>query len=315
MSCVVTGGLGFIGSNLSKALVNASREVIIIDDQSLGVYSNISDILPKVKVRIGDASAIKDLDIDVPETIFHLGIPSSSPMYRTDPFQVSDAIRGAISILEYAVNKGVSKVIIASTSSIYSNSSPAWEGLMPSVTDYYTEARISIERLAELYSKLYGLKTVCPRLFSVYGPNESHKYRFANVLTQFIWNINDDVPPTIYGDGTQSRDFIYVSDVVEAFLLAERVANSQPLIFNVGTGISTDFNKVVAIINNCMGKHIEPKYLDVPMKNYIYRTQADTYLSRSLGFNAKVHLVTGIKKTIEAYYPGKYTKFLAGDQP
>jgi UDP-glucose 4-epimerase len=313
MSCVVTGGLGFIGSNLSKALVNASREVIIIDDQSLGVYSNISDILPKVKVHIGDVSAIKDLDIDAPETIFHLGIPSSSPMYRTNPYLVSDAIRGAISILEYAVKKGVSKVIITSTSSIYSNLSPSWEGDIPKVTDYYTEARISIERLAELYNKLYGLKTVCPRLFSVYGPNEGHKYRFANVLTQFIWNINDDVPPTIYGDGIQSRDFIYVSDVVEAFLLAERVASSQHLIFNVGTGISTDFNKVVAIINNCMGKHIEPKYLDVPMKNYIYRTQADTYLSRSLGFNAKVHLVTGIKKTIEAYYPGKYTKFLAGD--
>jgi UDP-glucose 4-epimerase len=229
-------------------------------------------------------------------------------MYHNNPYQVSNAIRGAMAILEYAVEKEVDKVIIASTSSLYSGISDQHENITPKVTDYYTEARFAIERLAELYNKLYGVKTACLRLFSVYGPNEKYKYKFANILTQFMWNIDAGVSPLIYGDGTQSRDFIHVSDVVEAFMLAERIVPSRHLTFNVGTGISTDFNTVVSLINKYMNKDIKPKHIDMPMKNYVPKTKADLTLSSSLGFKAKVNLNSGIKKTIESYYPSKYTK-------
>jgi len=239
MRVLVTGGAGFIGSHLSEELVKKGCEVVIIDNLHTGNEKNIEQIRDKVEFIKADAgkarSAIKG-KIDV---IFHLGIYSSSPMYKENPLLVAKAIEDAINLLEFAKEQDA-KFILASTSSIYNGLPLPWrEDMKPRVSDYYTEARYCIERLLELYNKLYGLRGVVLRLFSVYGPREESKGRYANVISQFIWAMLKDEQPVIYGDGEQTRDFIYVSDVVRAFLLAMNYERSEFEIFNVGTGKET----------------------------------------------------------------------------
>jgi UDP-glucose 4-epimerase len=163
------------------------------------------------------------------------------------------------------------------------------------VTDYYTECRYAIERLAKLYNILHGVRSVGLRLFSVYGPKEQYKGEYANVISQFLWLMKRDQPPIIFGDGTQTRDFIHVADVVEAFMLsAEKDFECE--IFNVGTGIARSFNYVVDLINKILGKSIKPVYKPNPIKNYVYHTLADTTKAEKiLGFKAKITLEEGIR--------------------
>jgi UDP-glucose 4-epimerase len=140
------------------------------------------------------------------------------------------------------------------------------------------------------------------RFFSVYGPNERHKGKYANNITQFLWAMLQDGRPEIYGDGTQSRDFIYVDDVVRALILAMNIENPKA-VFNVGTGLHTSFNEIVNKLNTGLKKDIKPVYKDNPIgKNYVSHTQADTTIAeKALGFKAQIPLDEGITKLIEAY--------------
>lgn len=295
MRVLVTGGCGFIGSNLAERLVRDGYEVVIFDNLSTGSLRNIEGL--SVKFLSEPYQRISALIPDV-DVIFHLGMPSSSPMYKRDLTLVGKTINDAITIFEYAKEKKC-KVVYASTSSLYNGNNPPYREDMPIyITDYYTECRFTIERLAKLYNVLYGVKSVGLRLFSVYGPKEEYKGEYANIVSQFLWLIKRDQPPIIFGDGTQTRDFIYVSDVVEAFILsAERDFECE--IFNVGTGVAYSFNDVVNIINKLLGKSVKPIYKPNPIKNYVYHTLADTTKAEKiLGFKAKIPLEKGIESLV-----------------
>lgn len=295
MRVIVTGGCGFIGSNLVERLVKDGYEVIVFDDLSTGNLKNIEGLNVKFF-----SEPYQNIPVLVPDAdlIFHLGMPSSSPMYKRKPDLVGRTINDAIAIFEYARERKC-KVIYASTSSLYNGNEPPYREDMPIyVTDYYTECRYAIERLAKLYNILYGVKSVGLRLFSVYGPKEQYKGEYANIVSQFLWLMKKDQPPIIFGDGTQTRDFIYVADVVEAFMLsAEKDFECE--IFNVGTGIARSFNDVVDLINRILGKSIKPIYKPNPIKNYVYHTLADTTKAeKMLGFKAKITLEEGIRDLI-----------------
>jgi UDP-glucose 4-epimerase len=219
-------------------------------------------------------------------------------MYKEDPYLVGKTINEAIAIFEYA-RKNQCKIVYASTSSIYNrNPIPYKEDMPIHVTDYYTECRYAIERLARLYYDLYNVKSIGLRLFSVYGPREEHKGKYANIVSQFLWAMLKDQSPIIYGDGSQTRDFIYVSDVVNAFILA-MFSNIDCDIFNVGTGKNYSFNEVINLLNKYLGKDIKPIYKPNPIKNYVYHTLADTTKAEKiLGFKAKISLEEGIRNII-----------------
>jgi UDP-glucose 4-epimerase len=275
--------------------VRDGHTVAVVDNLSTGSLKNIEglkvDFFNEPYNQI--ASLVSEVDI-----IFHLGIPSSSPMYKSEPRLVGEAINDAIEIFEYAKKVGC-KVVYASSSSIYNGNDPPYREDMPIyVTDYYTECRYLIERLAKLYHTLHGVKTVGLRFFSVYGPKERHKGRYANIVSQFLWAMLNDESPVIFGDGTQTRDFIYINDVVKALiLLMEKEFGCE--IFNVGTGIAHNFNEVVEILNQKLGKNIKPVYKPNPIKNYVYHTLADTAKAeRILGFKAKISLEEGITRLI-----------------
>jgi UDP-glucose 4-epimerase len=157
-----------------------------------------------------------------------------------------------------------------------------------------------MERLAKLYSDLYSVKVVGLRYFSIYGPGEKYKGKYANLVTQFLWDIKAGRSPIVFGDGNQRRDFTYVDDVVEANLLALKYPHSD--IFNVGTGRSVSINETVELLNKKMGTSIKPTYKANTIKNYVKETLADTSKAKSaLGFSAKVNLEEGIDHLLRFY--------------
>jgi len=296
LKVIVTGGCGFIGSNLVERLVKDGYSVVVFDNLHTGSLRNIEGL----DVEFYNEPYSKMVEI-VPEAdvIFHLGIPSSSPMYKENPRLVGEAINDAIEIFESAKKYGC-KVVYASSSSIYNgNKVPFREDMPIYVTDYYTECRYAIERLAKLYNILHGVKSVGLRFFSIYGPKEKFKGRYANIISQFLWAMLRDEPPVIFGDGTQTRDFTHVYDVVDALLLAWK-KDFECEIFNVGTGVAHSFNEIVDILNSILGKNIRPIYKPNPIKNYVYHTLADTTKAEKLlGFKAKISLEEGIQSLIE----------------
>jgi UDP-glucose 4-epimerase len=166
--------------------------------------------------------------------------------------------------------------------------------------DLYSETRCWMERLAAVYRQLRGVESVGLRFFSVYGPREQHKGRFANLVTQFIWAVKHGEEPVIYGDGSQTRDFVWVGDVVEACVRA-MASDVSCGVFNVGTGVSYSLNQVLSKINALLGLSVGPRYVANPVKNYVHDTLADTSRAESiLGFKASIDLDEGIRRMINA---------------
>ena len=297
MSVLVTGGAGFIGSNLVEDLLGSGKKVIVLDNMDTGSTSNLKDL--DGNLEIIEASCVDACKFNLkPEAIYHLGIPSSSPMYKKNPLLVGEAINGTIAVFELARIAGC-KVVYASSSSLYNGLTPPHrEDMTIQVTDYYTEARLAIERIAELYKRLFDVPSAGMRFFSVYGPKEKAKKQYANMVSQFLWEMIEGKSPVIYGDGTQTRDFTYVKDVIRALRLA--MSSDYHGILNVGTGVAYSFNDVIDLINQGIGSEIKPKYVDNPIKNYVSHTLADTSKTQEiLGFEARCTLNDGIRSLIE----------------
>ena len=299
MSILVTGGAGFIGSNLTEDLLASGEEVVVLDNMHTGSKTNLDDLDGRLKVVQASCNQIPRLDLN-PEEIYHLGIPSSSPMYKKDPFLVGEAINGTTAIFELARRTGA-RVIYASSSSLYNGLLPPHrEDMVIGVTDYYTEARLAMERMAELYQRLYGIASVGLRFFSVYGPREGSKKQYANMVTQFLWDMKAGKRPLVYGDGTQTRDFTYVLDVVRAMRLA--MDSDYHGILNVGTGEAWSFNEVIELLNRMMDLSLEAQYTENPIKNYVLQTLADTAKAeRTIGFRSRFGLKEGIGELIRFY--------------
>lgn len=290
---LITGGAGFIGSNLVNALYR-DNEVVVLDNLHTGKKTNIEKALKDgVSFVKGDAKEIKSLKQDF-DLVFHLGIYSASPMYRDNPNLVGEVVQGMTNVLEYCKKSG-SDLVFASTSSIYNGIEPPHkENIIPGVTDFYTEARIACERLGELYSKLYDINVAAIRFFSVYGYNDVGKGSYANLVTQFMLSMLKEERPVIYGDGEQRRDFVFVSDVVDALLRASAIKGFG--VYNAGTGKNYSLNEAVEKLQKITGRKIKPKYIKMPVKNYVMVTQADTSKAKKeLGFSAKINLDKGIK--------------------
>lgn len=309
MKILVTGALGFIGSNLTERLVRDGHEVTALDNLHTGREENVSSVKNKIKIIKASAGDIAKLGERF-DAIIHQGVYSSSPMYKDNPHLTAKAIDEWVSILEYArknknennTNNGDNiKLVFASSSSLYNGNSPPHKEDMPIlVKDYYTEARYAMERMAKLYSDLYGVHSVGLRYFSVYGPHEKSKGRYANLITQFLWEMKAGKQPVILGDGKQTRDFVYADDVVEANLLALDYKKHD--IFNVGTGRRVTINDMVALLNSKLGTSTKPRYEPNRIKNYVQHTLADTSKAASLlGFSAKISLEEGISRLIGFY--------------
>ncbi|RQW79086.1 MAG: NAD-dependent epimerase/dehydratase family protein [Methanothrix sp.] len=292
MSTLVTGGAGFIGSNLVEELLAAGEDVVVLDNMHTGSPGNLDGLMGSLKVIRASCNDLPGMDLS-PEKIYHLGIPSSSPMYKKNPYLVGEALNGFTAVFELAKKSGA-KVVYASSSSLYNGLLPPHrEDMTIQVADYYTEARLAMERMAELYKILFDVNSAGMRFFSVYGPKEESKKQYANMVSQFLWEMREGKTPVIYGDGLQTRDFTYVKDVVRALRLAMK--SDYHGILNVGTGKAYSFNDVIGILNEKLGVSIKPQYAINPIKNYVKDTKADiSKADNLLGFKAEFSLEEGI---------------------
>ena len=303
MNILVTGGAGFIGSNLAEGLIDKGHSVTILDNLHTGSVQNLQKIIDNIKIVEEPCNYINKLNLPDEEIIFHLGIPSSSPMYKQNPLLVGQAINDTIEIFEFArKNNNIKKVIFASSSSLYNGIRPPHrEDMNIRVTDYYREARLTIERIAKLCNILYGIKLAGLRFFSVYGPHEEYKGKYANIISQFLWEMKRGKSATIYGNGKQERDFTHVKDVIKACtLMLDKDFEYE--IYNVGTGVSHSFNYVIDLLNDALNTDIKPTYIEMPMKNYVDKTLADIRKIRDLGYKPDYSLIEGIYQLAEKKY-------------
>lgn len=299
MKYLITGGAGFIGSNLVEGLVKDGHKVVVVDNLSTGSLDNLSEIKDKIIFIKKSCSQVLNLEeLKELDGIYHYGIPSSTQLYRDNRLLVGEAINEFIKILELA-RREKCKLVYASSSSVYNGCKPPFKEDMPvMIKDFYTEARYLMERMAKLYNDFYGVESVGFRFFSVYGPHEEAKKNFANLVSQFLWDIKEGRSPLIYGNGAQTRDLTYVSDINRGFRLGMN-SDTDCDIFNLGTGKCYNLNELVNLINNILGVDVKPIYAENPLKNYVQETLADTSKAKEkLGFEAEISLEEGIRKII-----------------
>lgn len=299
MKILITGGAGFIGSNLVHEMVEGGNEIIVVDNLSTGSLDNISDVMNKIKFfEVSCSEVLKIKELENLDGIYHYGIPSTTQLYRDNKSLVGHAVNEFIEILELGKRENC-KVIYASSSSVYNGNTPPFhEEMTVHVKDFYTEARYLMERMAKIYHDFYGVKSIGFRFFSVYGPREEAKKDFANLISQFLWDIKKEKSPLIYGDGTQTRDFTFVDDINHGFKLGMK-SDINCDVFNLGTGDCYNLNELVDILNEILDTSIKPVYQENPLQNYVSATLADTSKAKKhLGFESKINLREGISRII-----------------
>jgi UDP-glucose 4-epimerase len=282
MKYVVTGGCGFIGSRLAKRLAKEGHGVVIADNMLTGSMDNARGA--RVFRKIKDVGKLYGIG-----GVFHLGIPSSTYMFRENPSLVGKTIDEFMFLLESCRRAGV-KLVYASSSSLYNgNIVPFREDMHIVPKDLYTETLYCMERLAEVYHDFFGGKSVGLRLFSVYGENESSKGKYANIVSQMIWAREEGRPFDVYDMGT-TRDFIHVDDVVEAFLRTME-SGVESGVINIGTGKAHSFREIIEAVG--LENH---RVVENPVKNYVRETHADAgKAKRLLGIEAKTDVMDYIR--------------------
>ena len=296
---LVTGGAGFIGSNVANHLAT-DNEVTALDDGYLGTPEHLTD-----EVRFVERSVLEeDLPTDV-DVLIHLAALSSRAMHEDDPQRGARVnVEGFVNTVEQARRDGCETVVYASTSSIYSGKPrPSDESLDVTAATGYEASKLARERYGEYYADFYDMAMAGLRFFAVYegyDGAESHKGGYANLVTQFADRIADGESPEIWGDGTQTRDFTHVDDVVRAIVGAADAELTG--IYNVGTGRETSLNDLVGLLNDELDASIDPTYVENPQTNYVHHTQADhSKLTDAIGWEPRVSLEEGIERVCAGY--------------
>jgi UDP-glucose 4-epimerase len=299
---VVTGGAGFIGSNLAEELVRRGYHVIILDDLSSGRVENIEQLLENDKVKfikgsITDLSLLRKSFHNV-DYVFHLAANPSVPASIENPLLCHETnVTGTLNVLLAARDSSVKKVVYASSCAVYGDTASPLkrEEMAPNPQSPYAATKLASEYYCHVFHQVYGLPTVCLRYFNVYGPRQDPYTQYAAVIPKFTKSVCRGNPPIIFGDGEQTRDFIFVEDVVEANIWA--AGSSSNGVFNIGRGEKIALNELARLIINIMGKNMEPIHQE-PRPGDIRHSLADIAKARTLGYTPNHTLIQGLKKTI-----------------
>ena len=303
---LITGGAGFIGSHLSKKLTHDGHNVKVIDNFSTGFKSNLDDIKNNIKIIKGDIrdsdllrKEMKNIDI-----VFHMAANPSVAESIVDPFTTHDInVNGTLSLLKSAVENNVEKFILSSSCAVYGDNDllPLSESIKVDPKSPYALSKYINEHYCKTFSDIYNIKTVCLRYFNVYGPKQNIKSEYSAVIPIFISSILKNKIPNIYGDGKQTRDFIFIDDIINANLLAMNTEINAGSIFNVATATETSLMDLINILEKIFDREINPKFL-LKRKGDIYRSYANIEnIKNQLGFKPKNDILTGVKKTYNFY--------------
>lgn len=308
MKYLVTGGAGFIGSNIVSELLKQGQQVVVLDNFATGKRENILPLMKNENLTMieGDLrsfhivrSAVKGVDY-----ILHQGALPSVPRSINDPITSNDVnILGMLNILEAAKEFGVKRVITASSSSIYGNSEtlPKVESMPVNPLSPYALTKYAQERYCQIFSQIYGLETVALRYFNVFGPNQDPTSQYSAVIPKFIKLIMADKEPVIYGDGSQSRDFTFVENNVWANIQACTAPKAAGQVINIACGERYTLIDLVNMINEILGKHIEPKFEKDRAGDVKHSLAGIDKAKDLLGYEVKVDFREGLKRTVEYF--------------
>jgi len=303
---LVTGGAGFIGSHLVDALLAGGAKVTVLDNLSTGHRSNLAKVLPKINFIEGDIChrGAVEKAADGCDVIFHEAAVVSVPQTVDDPIHSAEVNQsGTLTVLDVARTKGAIRVILASSCAIYGDdpAQPKHEGHLPRPKSPYALQKFTGEMYARLYCELYGLETISLRYFNVYGPRQDPSSPYSGVISIFMNKVEKREAPVIYGDGEQSRDFIFVKDVVRANLMAATTDDAKGQAINVGTGVDVTINKLWKIICNLSGHEMSPHY-EAQRLGDIQMSLADIQnANRIIGFSPAYRFKNGIETTFKWY--------------
>src|SRR4051794_15650824 len=304
MKVLVTGGGGFIGSNLVRALLERGDDVRVLDNFATGNRANIDGL--DVEVVEGELRSYERVHAATRgvELVFHQGALPSVPRSIQDPLTTSAVnVEGTLNVLLAARDEGVRRVVFASSSSVYGNGGelPRRESMAPDPISPYAVAKLAAERYCISFSRVYEkLETVVIRYFNVFGPGQNPLSQYAAVVPLFISRIAAGEEIDIHGDGTQSRDFTYVDNVVAANVAAGAVEGVSGGVFNVATGSPTSVGELGDAIGRILGKPVEKRYLPLRAGD-VRDSWADVTEARQrLGYETRVTLEEGLRRTVEA---------------
>lgn len=301
---VVTGGAGFIGSHIVRALVARGETVRIVDDFSSGKHENLADIAPGrfelVEADIRNAGALSGPFRGAHYVYHQAAVPSVQQSIQDPVSTVTTNVNGSLNVLLAAREAGVKKVVCASSSAVYGDGPelPKHEGLLPSPLSPYAMSKAAGEMLTQIFAPLYGVEAIGLRYFNVFGPRQDPNSEYAAVIPKFITRMLDGKPPVIYGDGEQTRDFIYIDNVVEANLEAAK-SNARGINVNAACGQHASLNQLVELLNEILGTQLEPEYAEARSGD-IRDSQADIARAReAFGFDPAIDFKEGLRRTVE----------------
>ncbi|NLH39231.1 MAG: SDR family oxidoreductase [Elusimicrobia bacterium] len=306
---LITGGAGFIGSNIVEELVRRGERVRIIDNFSAGKKDNIKDFMNKIEVVEGDIRKYDDIKKAVKgvDYVLHEAAMRSVPKSVDDPRGANDNnITGTLNVLMAAKEAGVKKLVYASSSSVYGDSKkfPQKEDMFPSPISPYAVSKLAAEYYCVMFSKTFALPTVSLRYFNVFGPKQPPESMYSPVIPKFIKSAIEKKPLEIHWDGKQSRDFTYVANIVKANIIAAE-SDVYGKVYNVACGATVSLLDIVKLLESFLGYKLEKKFLPKRAGD-VRKTCADvSKIKKELGYKNEVNFKDGLKKTLEWFMSNK----------
>lgn len=305
VTCLVTGGGGFIGSHLLEALVARGDKVRVLDNFSTGNRANLTPVRSRIDLVEGTIAdpAVVARAVAGCELVFHLAaLPSVAKSVEDPALAHLICATGTVHVLDAARRANVRRVVYAASSSAYGDQPGELrredDALIP--LSPYAAAKLAGEHYCSCFTTVYGLETVRLRFFNVFGPRQDAKSPYSGVIALFIAAMTQGRRPTILGDGLQGRDFVYVANVVDAMLCAAAAPQAVGQVYNIGNGGSTTILELVQVLNRLLGKKLEPEF-GPPRAGDVRFSQADiSRARRDLGYDPKVSFEEGLARTVSA---------------
>ena len=311
---VVTGGAGFIGSHLVRALLARGDEVVVIDNFETGQRANLAEVADRIRLvegSIADAAAVADA-LEGVDAVLHEAALPSVPKSLERPVDTHRAnVVGTLTLLEGCRRMGVQRFVYAASSSAYGDhaAESKSEDLEPRPKSPYAVQKLAGEYYCRVFHALYGLQTVALRYFNVFGARQNPKSQYAAVVPAFVTRMLAGRPPIVHGDGLQSRDFTYIDNVIEANLAALRAPSSAcGRVYNAACGDSITLLRLVASINEILGTSIEPQHVEARAGDVRHSRADVSAAAEALGFRAAVSVDDGLRETV-AWYAARVEDF------